>query len=160
MTRYTLTHTHCFPAFKSKQKHMVLTVIFLGTALIFLSIITFLARGDIKSMGRQGPARIAEHLKGRNRTVLGVVAAILIGVALLEVLIPVVHEGLEDLQFVVGDLLNASPAAVTTLGSGGGISWGLYLVLLGAAVLGVLAGSLWACKSYGSTQGIEAGQLV
>ncbi len=139
---------------------MVLTVIFLGTSLLFLGVIKLLAKRDIEAMGRQGPARIAEHLQSRNRTIIGVVAAILVGIALLEVLIPVVHEGLEDLQFVVGDLLNASPAAVTTLGSGGGISWGLYLVLLGATVLGVLAGSLWACKSYGSTQGIEAGQLV
>ena len=139
---------------------MVLTVIFLGASLLFLGVIKLLAKRDIEAMGRQGPARIAEHLQSRNRTIIGVVAAILVGIALLEVLIPVVHEGLEDLQFVVGDLLNASPAAVTTLGSGGGISWGLYLVLLGAAVLGVLAGSLWACKSYGSTQGIEAGQLV
>ena len=139
---------------------MVLTVIFLGTSLLFLGVIKLLAKRDIEAMGRQGPARIAEHLQSRNRTIIGVVAAILVGIALLEVLIPVVHEGLEDLQFVVGDLLNASPAAVTTLGSGGGISWGLYLVLLGATVLGVLAGSIWACKSYGSTQGIEAGQLV
>ena len=139
---------------------MVLTVIFLGTSLLFLGVIKLLAKRDIEAMGRQGPARIAEHLQSRNRTIIGVVAAILVGIALLEMLIPVVHEGLEDLQFVVGDLLNASPAAVTTLGSGGGISWGLYLVLLGATVLGVLAGSIWACKSYGSTQGIEAGQLV
>ena len=139
---------------------MVLTVIFLGASLLFLGVIKLLAKRDIEAMGRQGPARIAEHLQSRNRTIIGVVAAILVGIALLEVLIPVVHEGLEDMQFVVGDLLNASPAAVTTLGSGGGISWGLYLVLLGATVLGVLAGSIWACKSYGSTQGIEAGQLV
>ena len=139
---------------------MVLTVIFLGTSLLFLGVIKLLAKRDIEAMGRQGPARIAEHLQSRNRTIIGVVAAILVGIALLEVLIPVVHEGLEDLQFVVGDLLNASPAAVITLGSGGGISWGLYLVLLVATVLGVLAGSIWTCKSYGSTQGIESGQLV
>lgn len=139
---------------------MVLTVIFLGTTLIFLGIITFLARRDIVAMGRQGPARVADHLQSRNRVVIGVVAAIVVGIALLEVLIPVVHEGLVDLQFIVGDFLNASPAAVATLGSGGGISWGLYLAILVSTTIGVLAGSIWACRSYGATQGIESGQLV
>ncbi|PEN07933.1 hypothetical protein CRI93_05670 [Longimonas halophila] len=139
---------------------MVLTVIFLGTLLIFFGSITIMARGDIKSMGRQGPARVAEHLQSRNRVVIGVVAAILVGIALLEVLIPVVHQGLADLQYEVGYFLNASPTAVITLGSGGGISWGLYLTILLATVLGVLGGSIWACKSYGATQGIESGQLV
>lgn len=139
---------------------MVLTVIFLGTTLLFLGVITFLARRDIRSMGRQGPARVAEHLQSRNRVVIGVVAAILVGIALLEVLIPIVHQGLTDLQYEVGYFLNASPAAVTTLESGGGISWGLYLTILLATVIGVLGGSIWACKSYGATQGIESGQLV
>lgn len=139
---------------------MVLTVIFLGTLLIFLGSLTLLARNDIESMGRQGPARVAEHLQSRNRVVIGVVTGILVGVALLEILLPVVHIALEDLQFIVGDFVNATPAAVLRLESGGGISWGLYLAVFIATVAGVFAGSVWACKSYGATQGIESSQLV
>lgn len=140
---------------------MILFVFFVTIALVAFAITTAKARSDISQIwSREGPGRIADHLQGRNRTIIGVVVAVLFVFALLEAVIPGFHAGLETMQFVVGDYLNTSPTGVTTFGSGAGISWGLYLSIALGALIGILAGTASACKAYGSTKGIEFGQLV
>lgn len=140
---------------------MVVFVIALCTALLFGIFSTAKARSDISgTWSRTGPGRIADNLRSRNRVVVGVVAAILVGIALLEAIIPQFHTAMLQFQYAVGAYLNTSPIAVISLGTGGGVSWGLYLAILGAALVGSLVGVKAACGAYGSTQGISWGQLI
>jgi hypothetical protein len=140
---------------------MVILIVALATGILFGLVSMMKARTDIsQSWSRIGPGQIADNLQGRNRTVAGVVAAIVIGVALLEAIIPAFHLLMIDFQYAVGTFMNAGPTAVLSLGTGGGISWGLYLAFFIAAFVGTILGVKSACGAYGSTQGISAGQLV
>lgn len=140
---------------------MILVLFFLFVFMFATAATMVKARGDISdTWSREGPGRIAEHLRRRNRTILLVTVVLLIVVAFLEAIVPDIHYGLEDMQFVVGDYLNASPTGVITFGSGAGLSWGLYLSIGFAALAGIWLGTVVACRSFGSTQGIEALQLI
>lgn len=140
---------------------MVLFVVALCTALLFGIFSTAKARSDISgTWSRTGPGRIADNLRSRNRVVVGVVTAILVGIALLEAIIPQFHAVMLEFQYAVGAYLNATPIAVLSLGTGGGISWGLYLAILISALFGTLIGVKAACAAYGTTQGISWGQLI
>lgn len=136
---------------------MVIFVVALAVLVLAFGGTTAKARGDIKgSWSKDGPGRIADRLQSRNRTILGVIAAILIGLAVLEAIIPNFHFLMEDFQYAIG----SEPMGLTTLGTGGGISWGLYLAVLVASLLGVLIGTKSACSAFGTTNGVRTGQLV
>lgn len=140
---------------------MVILVVTLVAALLFGGASRAKAASDIRGpWSKRGPGRIADTLRRRNRTVLGVVAAILVGLAFLEAIIPAFHLAMIDFQYAVGSYLRAGPAAVVSLGTGGGVSWGIYLALFAAALAGTLIGVKSACSSYGATRGISLGQLI
>jgi len=140
---------------------MILFVIGLMTAFLFGIVSTAKARSDIADRwSRTGPGRIADNLRRRNRVVIGVVAAILVGIALLEAIIPQFHNVMLSLQYTVGAYLNADPVAVARLGAGGGLSWGIYFSIFAAAVFGTILGVKTACQAYGATQGISWSQLI
>ena len=140
---------------------MVILVLALLTALIFGIGSRVKAGSDISGpWSRRGPGKIADALRRRNRTVLGIVAAILIGLAFLEAIIPAFHLAMIDFQYAAGSYLRAGPAAVVSLGTGGGISWGIYFSLFVAVLAGTLAGVKSACAAYGVTRGISLGQLI
>jgi hypothetical protein len=140
---------------------MVILIVALATGILFGLLSMAKARKDIsQSWSRIGPGRIANNLQGRNQTVAGVVAAVVVGIALLEAIIPEFHVLMIEFQYAIGTVINADPIAVVNLGTGGGISWGLYLAFFLAAATGTVLGVKSACGAYGSTQGISAGQLI
>jgi hypothetical protein len=140
---------------------MVILIVALATGILFGLASMMKARKDIShSWSKIGPGQIAVNLQGRNQVVAGVVAAIIVGIALLEAIIPAFHLLMIDFQYAVGTFMNAGPAAVVNLGTGGGISWGLYLAVFIAALAGTILGVKSACGAYGSTQGISIGQLI
>ncbi|WP_022836410.1 hypothetical protein [Salisaeta longa] len=136
---------------------MVIFLIAIGCGILAYIGAWVKADSDIKTQwSHDGPGRIADRLRSRNRTWLGVSFAIFVGLALLEAFIPDVHYLLEDLQYVIG----SQPLGMLTLGSGGGISWALYLLTLFAIALGILFGAKTACNAHGTTRGIALGQLI
>ena len=140
---------------------MVILVLTLLTALIFGIGSRVKAGSDISGpWSRRGPGKVADALRRRNRTILGVIAAILIGVSFLEAIIPAFHLAMIDFQYAVGSYLQAGPVAVVNFGTGGGISWGIYVSLFAAVLAGTLVGVKSACAAYGATRGISLGQLI
>lgn len=136
---------------------MVIFLIALAFSIVAFASTTLKARNDIKgAWSYDGPGRIADRLQSRNRTILMVVVAIVVGLALLEVFVPDFHFFMEDIQYAIG----SQPMGLTTLASGGGISWGLYLLTLLGITLGILVGTKTACNAFGSARGISVGQLV
>ncbi len=104
-------------------------LLFFLAALLLLGAAAFVAtRGRISEGGdlrREGPARIADTLKRRNRLWMLVVLALVVVVALVELFLAPLHDALIDLQYDLGGSdLGSFDAAM------GGVSWLLYVSLL------------------------------
>ena len=121
--------------------------------------ITYLrsSSGIQKTWSHDGAGRIADHLQGRNRTALVIIAVLLVGFAVLEAVIPDFHYVMQDFQYAAG---SQRLVAVTVVGTGGGVSWGLYLAMLFASFAGLPGGAKFACNQYPKTSGIGFGQLI
>jgi len=140
---------------------MVILVFFLAISLVTGLTMSLLARKDITGkFVREGPGRISEHLRRRNRVVIGGVLCVLVGIALLEIIIPEFHFLLLDLQYAIGAVLSADPIGVTEFLSGGGLSWGMYVSIFLATTVGVIIGTWTGCRSYPAMQGIGPAQLA
>ena len=140
---------------------MLSFVFFLAALLIVWLLAFFLTRRSI--FGRwvaMMTGAIFHALRLRNRKILFGVVTFLVAVALLEALIPAFHNVMEDMQYVVGDGMGGlEPAGVAEFGTGGGLSWALYLSLLFGIVLGGWAGTWIGCKSSDTTAGASPFQV-
>lgn len=131
---------------------MIITVFFLAFFAFFAIVAFAAARSDITgSMSYDGPGAVANKLRQRNRLFVGGILVVAVVLGLLEVLVPVVHLMMMDLQYVVGDALGSIPAGVFQLTSGGGLSWGLYLSVVLATYAGSIIGAWGGCKQYPPT---------
>jgi Trk-type K+ transport system membrane component len=140
---------------------MVVIVFALSFFVVFGLTMALITRSDLYGEYlREGPGRISEHLRSRTRVVIGVFAAVLLGIALLEILIPDFHFLMTDMQYAVGSFLNAGPVGVIDLGSGGGISWGLYLSTFLGAATGAVLGTWTACRTFPTMRGVTPIELV
>jgi len=140
---------------------MVVLVFLLSVFTIFGIVSGLLARKDVRgSFLREGPGRISEHLRKRSRVIVGTVVAVLVCVALLEVLIPDVHYSIVEAQYQVGLLLNSGPIGVIDLSSGGGISWALYLAILVGTMGGVVVGTWTGCRELPMMRGVSPLSLI
>ena len=117
------------------------------------------ARGLRGAWRKEGPGPIAARLRARNRTVLGVVAAVAVVAAVLEALLYEMHQAMLDLQFAVGDRLAFDPVMVYETANGG-VSWGLYLGVVLGTFLGLLAGTALAARRYPIMGGVPALRMV
>jgi hypothetical protein len=136
---------------------MVIFVTAVSLFVVALILSKLKAGSDLReTWSHDGPGRIAEYLRSRNRTIAGVVTALAFFLALIEIFIPEFHYIMQDVQYSIG---SGRLVAVVDLDSGGGISWGLYLASLLSIVLGVLIGTKWACTEYGQGS-IAFGKLV
>jgi len=140
---------------------MVTFVFALSFFIVFGLTMAWITRSDLYGEYlREGPGRISDHLSGRTRVVIGVLAAIIVCVALLEILIPDFHYAMEELQYAVGAYLNAGLLGVTSLESGGGISWGLYISVFLGATLGVVLGTWGSCRSFPTMSEVSPTEIV
>ncbi len=140
---------------------MVVVVFALSFFVVFGLTMALITRSDLYGEYLlEGPGRVSDHLSGRTRLVIGVLAAIIVCVALLEILIPDFHYAMEEMQYAVGSFLNAGPVGVTSLGSGGGISWGLYLSILLGSALGVILGTWGACRAFPTMREVTPTEIV
>jgi Trk-type K+ transport system membrane component len=140
---------------------MIIFVFAISFLVVFGLTMALITRSDLYGEYlREGPGRISEHLRSRTRVVIGVLAAVLVCIALLEILIPDFHFLMEDMQYAIGSYLNAGPVGVTDLGTGGGISWGLYLATLLGSATGVILGTWGACRAFPTMRGVTPTELV
>jgi hypothetical protein len=135
--------------------------LFLLFALLVCGALAFVLtdRGLKGPWRKDGPGPVAGRLRGRNRAVGGVVAAVLIVAAVLEALVYAMHEEMLDLQYLVGDALAADPVMVWETANGG-VSWGLYLGILLGVFLGLLAGTVAAARRYPIMGGVRPLQMT
>lgn len=140
---------------------MVIIVFALSFFIVFGLTMALVTRSNLYGKYlREGPGLISEHLRSRTRVVIGVLAAVLACIALLEILIPEFHFFVEDMQYAIGSFLNAGPVGVTDLGSGGGISWGLYLSTLLGSATGAILGTWGVCRTFPTMRGVTPTELV
>jgi len=140
---------------------MVVLVFALAFLLVFGLTMALITRSDLYGEYlREGPGRISEHLRSRTRVVIGVFAAVLVCIALLEILIPDFHFFMKEMQYAIGAFLNAGLLGVADLGSGGGISWGLYLSTFFGTAIGVILGTWGACRTFPTMRGVTPTELV
>ena len=131
---------------------MIILLAFLAALFVFGLLAFVLTNGALRGdLRKDGPGPIAQHVRGRNRLLLGILLALLVAVALLEYFVPGVHLALQGLQY---DLGSYDPVGVYTTALGGGVSWGLYLGLLLGALTGLVAGSYAACRRHDHAQSV------
>ncbi|MFB6271955.1 MAG: hypothetical protein ABEL51_03570 [Salinibacter sp.] len=104
-------------------------------------------RGEFRA---SGPRSISEGLARRNKKSIIVAIFLVVCVAVLEALVPDVAYWFQDLQTMMGGRL--PEWGIVFLESGGGISWGLYVAIIIALILGVFGGTLIGCKQYSRTK--------
>jgi hypothetical protein len=106
-----------------------------------------------------GPARVGAALRARNRAVMLFFAVVLVVLAVLEALVTDVSVAMEDLQYSVGDLVNADPALIYETGNGS-VSWGLYLAVLLGALGGLAVGTYVATRRYPVLRGLGVRDVI
>lgn len=139
---------------------MILFLFFLLALLVFGGVAFILTnRGMERRWQREGPARVAGRLHRRNRAVLLVVLAFLVVVAALEAFIYDFHQMMLDLQYAVGDPFLSEPAGVMETALGG-LSWGLYLVVLVGALGGLVLGTWLSCRLHPILGGLRPWNVI
>ena len=123
----------------------MLFVLAFVAALLLLGIAAlFSTRGRMTGdLNREGPARIADAMKRRNRVWMIVVVALVVVASLVELFLADYHNALLDLQYDLGGSAFGSADAAL-----GGISWLLYLCVLLGALVGVVFGTIAGLKGY------------
>lgn len=140
---------------------MVILVFLLSFFVVFLIAVGLLSRKEVRgSFLLEGPGRISEHLRSRSRVIVSAIAALLVCITLLEVLVPDVHFAIVEAQYQVGLLVNSDPIGVIDLGSGGGISWALYLAILVGTMGGVVCGTWLGCREVPMMRGVSPLELI
>ena len=118
-------------------------------------------RGLFGPWAKQGPKYVTDQIASRNRRVLLIALVAVVAVAVVEAVVPAVHEGLLDVQYRIGDGVGAAdPVGVATFGSGSGLSWGLYLSTLVGLTVGLVVGSLLACRAGDTVRSVSPQRML
>lgn len=132
---------------------MILLVYFFLTFVAFALIAFALTERGLRGpWQKQGPYHVAEQARRRNRIVLIVAAVVAAVSVLMEWFIVDYHERILDAQYGVGDAFGWDPLLIQETATGG-VSWGLYLVLLLGVFAGLVAGTAFAARRYAIMRG-------
>lgn len=127
---------------------------FLLSALAWV-LTTQAVTGPLKT---EGPKRVGDVLRRRNRSILVATAMILCVLAVLEALWIDFSFAIQDIQ--ADTFGEALPLWGIVELSRGSISWALYAGLLTAAIAGLIAGTLFSCRRHSVLRTLSAGRLV
>jgi hypothetical protein len=136
---------------------LVLSVLtFFCIATVMWALTERLVTGPLRS---EGPKPIRDALRRRNRSALGFAFFILASSALLEALWLRYSYGIQDL---LADALDGGVVPMWGIVefASGSISWALYLGLLTAVIAGIIAGTLYSCRSHIILKNTGPGQVL
>lgn len=126
---------------------MILLAYFVLAFALFFLIAAAVTVPAMKRWEKRGARHVKAQTSRRNVLVLAVLGVVLALVAVMESLIADVSDGIQDAQYAIGDRMGAGLLFVAQTPNGS-LSWGLYLVLLLGAALGLMVGTGVAASRY------------